>query len=195
MTMVPSDKQIETITNLVSQGVDHGATALNTILNSDIDVELPFVKLVDSTEMIRHSAIVREKLLSIVQMAFDGDLRGHCGIVFQKQNALRLVESLEGEERSGDEFDLVSTGVYTEIGNIVLNSVMGYISNALHLSLDYVVPYYSEGDLTGLVNQNESGLLARARFKVEHLATEGDIILFFEPKSYAMLLSSAERLG
>ena len=86
----------------------------------------------------------------------------------------------------------MSTGVYTEIGNIVLNSVMGYISNALHLSLDYVVPYYSEGGLAGLINQNESGLLARARFKVEHLATEGDIVLFFEPESYAMLLSSAE---
>ncbi len=191
--MTVTEKQINAITRLVNQGVTHGATVLNTMLSSQVNVEVPFIKLLDE-EAVRNSAIVREKLLAIVQMAFSGNLEGHLGLVFQKQNALRLIDSLEGDGTEGEEFDVVRSGIYTEIGNIVLNSVMGYISNALDFSLDYVVPRFTEGGVDDLIDQNESGLLIRTRFNVEDLAADGDIILFLEPDSYERLLSKVDTL-
>jgi chemotaxis protein CheY-P-specific phosphatase CheC len=192
--MEATEKQIDAITRLVNTGVAHGASALNTMLNSSVTVEIPFVKLLDPGEAPRHSGILRERLLAIVQMEFSGSLKGNSGLVFQKQSALRLIDSLDGDEIDGDEFDLVTSGIYTEIGNIVLNGVLGYLSNQLGLSLEYVVPAFIEGKLDLLLRNNTSGLLVRTRFKVEDLSADGDIVLFFEPDSYSMLLSMVDRL-
>lgn len=192
--MTPTDKQIDALSKLVNQGVSHGAAALNIMLSSDINVEVPFIKLLDTTEMIRSSMIIKEKMLAIVQMAFSGNLTGHSGLVFQKRNALKLVDSVDDDQLDISDFNVISTGVYTEIGNIVLNGVMGYISNALDFRLDYVVPKFSEGTIDNLIDNSAPGLLARTRFSLENIEAEGDIVLFFEPSSYEALLAKAADL-
>jgi chemotaxis protein CheC len=191
--MLATDRQIDAVSRLINTGVDRGANVLHSMIHSAISVEEPFVQSLDTTETVRDSATVADRLLAIVQMPFSGSLKGESGLVFQKQGALKLVDSLEGDETDDNEFDLVTSSIYTEIGNVVLNGVMGYISNALELSLNYVVPEFVEGDLENLLVKNSGGLLVRTRFKVENLATEGDVLLFFDAESCGTLLSLLEK--
>ncbi len=73
----------------------------------------------------------------------------------------------------------------TEIGNVVLNTVMGTMSNAMTKNLEYSVPKYLEDTLDHLLENMISSsaqtiLLAQAHFMTEETEIKGDIILFFQ---------------
>ena len=72
-----------------------------------------------------------------------------------------------------------------EIGNVVLNGVMGTIANILGLQFEFSVPCYLEETAENLfrhVKANSDNLLlfARTQFVHEDLDIEGDATLFSE---------------
>ncbi|MEO1349410.1 MAG: chemotaxis protein CheC, partial [Cyanobacteria bacterium J06635_15] len=82
-----------------------------------------------------------------------------------------------------------------EVGNIVLNSVMGAMSNALAQKLTFSVPIYQETSveaLTHSLGQDTSAavILAQTHFKIEDLQISGDIILFFKMQLFFDLADS-----
>jgi chemotaxis protein CheC len=152
-----------------------------------------------------------EGIVATVQMGFGGSLVGNACLAFPKRSASKLVASLAGESMEDSDSDSIQTGTLNEIGNIVLNGVIGSISNMLKLSLKYKIPIYMEGNIENIIdsiegnvdNTTDSGkdrsdlaiLLARTRFTIEALATEGDIILFFEMGSFEALISAIDGIG
>ena len=103
--------------------------------------------------------------------------------------------AITGEEVDSDNLDAVTSGTLTEVGNIVMNGVMGSISNVISKHFDYAIPNYVEGTLESfLASKGADGdtqiLLARARFAIEDHQIEGDIMLIFEGGSLEALLEA-----
>ena len=195
--MQDREKRIEALAKLIDLGICRGAETLNTLLASSVSLETPSVKLFGTDDNDSDPLPLGEDLLAVVRMGFAGSLTGDSGLVFEKESALKLVERLAGDDMGTGDFDFSSTGVITEIGNIVLNSVLGSISNALKLSLDFVVPCFFQGDAEALFQigaegSERTGLLVTTRFKVEDLRAEGSIVLLLEPESYEMLMSAID---
>ena len=83
-------------------------------------------------------------------------------------------------------------------GNIVINGVMGSITNVLAQYVSYSMPLYLEDTIENLLisHCSDSGsvvLVAQTRFTIEHLQIEGDIILLFE-SSFDALLAAIDRV-
>ena len=84
-----------------------------------------------------------------------------------------------------------------EVGNIVLNGVMGAIDNEVREQIHYTVPSYSE-DPAGILQAGAPDSVAtviwvRARFHIEQHQIDGDIILVFELGSLDLLLAAIDR--
>ena len=198
--MHPTSEQIDALKELMNIGVGGGASVLNTMLNSHIRLQIPFVKLLSYDELKAELDTVGRERLASVNLLFKGMFSGNAKLVFRSGSALKLVTALTGEEPDAVDLDSILAGTLSEIGNIVLNSVMGSISNLLQLSLSYSVPNYIEGNVNALFDMDSTNLhadilLARTRFIIEEFNVEGDIVIFFEVGSFDKLLISLKEIG
>ena len=112
---------------------------------------------------------------------------------------MNLSVLLIGDETETAEFDSTVIEIITEVGNMVLNGVVGSIGNVLKHQIDYSIPTYLEEtleNLTGTINPDyrASALVVRTRFKVEQSEIEGDIMLFFEENSFDLLVDALENI-
>jgi chemotaxis protein CheC len=197
--MKPTTEQIDALRELINIGVGRGAGVLNTMLSSHIGLQVPFVKLLSHEELKSELESIGSDRLASVNLIFKGLFSGNANLIFPSESALKLVVALTGDRLDAIDLDSIRSGTLSEIGNIVLNSVMGTISNVLKLNLKYSVPSYMEGSVSALfddltMNSFPVILLARTRFIVEELNVEGDIVVFFEVGSFDNLLASLDGL-
>ncbi|MDY6964444.1 MAG: chemotaxis protein CheC [Halobacteriota archaeon] len=196
--MQPTDKQIDALRELINIGVGHGADVLNTMLNSHIQLQVPYIKVLSPDELQREMETNTENRLASVKLGFKGDTSGTAELIFPAESASKLITAFTGDEGDDLNLDSIRAGTLNEVGNIVLNTVVGSISNILKFNLKYSVPSYVEGDSTNLlppeIGSDTVILLARTRFLIEELKIEGDVALFFELSSFDMLLEAVESI-
>ncbi len=198
--MNPTSEQIDGLKELINIGVGRAASVLNTMLDSHIVLQVPFIKLLNPADFKKEIEMLDKDQLAAVSLGFKGLFSGSAQLIFTTENASKLVTILAGEPDETEDMDSIRTGTLTEIGNIVLNGVMGSISNMLELHFNYSVPTYLEGTSEKLLNSNiadsdRTVLLARTRFLVEELDICGDIALFFEMSVFNKLLNAIEAMS
>ena len=189
--------QMDALSKLFTEGVKSSAEVLTQMLGADIHFEIPVIERFDPDGIQKE--INAEETFTVVEMRFNGRLKGNTGLFIDEASAWKFVEQVAGDDTGSGQFDFISAGVLTEIGNIVLNRVMGAISNALSLSLDYVVPNFYQGDVTRLWNSETTqqlstmtGLVAHTRFEMSDISTDGHIVVFFEKESFQSLIEQIE---
>jgi chemotaxis protein CheC len=186
--------QLDALQELINIGVGRAASLLNEMLDSHICLEIPFVTVLTASEAYQELATRFERdSLASVKLGFTGSFCGTAGLIFPTESASTLVAVLTGEEPGSADLDAVKIGTLSEIGNIVINGVMGSIANVLKQHMSYTLPVYLEDTVENLLlstNLNNSKiLLAQARFTIEELEIIGDIILVFEVHTFESLIS------
>ena len=197
-----TSEKINGLQEVINIGVGEGAGVLNEMLDTHINLQIPFIKIFDNDiakKELKQS--LGEGEFSAVELQFYGSLNGNSQIVFPKESAANLVAIITDEEEENDDYDLdfLKRGALTEIGNIVISGVMGAISNLLSQDLEYLLPSYLEGDVCHLLNKknmaDESTLiLAQTHFYLEETAIQGDILLIFNLASFNTILSVLKKL-
>jgi chemotaxis protein CheC len=190
---------LDALTEVIGIGIGKAATVLNTMLSSHISLTVPSIQLVPNQQL---AGILRPGLpcrLSAVEMGYSGGLEGSIELIFTTEQAGLLVDCVtEGFEDTEEDFDSIRAGTLCEIGNIVINALLGTIANLARLELSYTVPAYLEGDVADLIGEarlegSEMVLLVKTRFEVEALKVDGDIAVFFSLASYESLARALDR--
>lgn len=193
--------QIDALQELVNIGVGQAAGVLNEMIDSHIRLQIPFVKILSPVELQQQlESQVNGEQISSVGLGFTGSFSGLAQLVFPADSADMLVAMLTGEELGTPDLDSVKIGTLSEVGNIVINGVMGSISNVLEQRLDYSLPSYTEGTVELLVASGNLApkavvLLAQTRFSIERLHIEGDVILIFNVGSFDALLAAIDQVA
>lgn len=190
--------QLDALKELVNVGIGHAAGMLNEMIEFRIRLNVPVVGLLTLSELQQElGGRLGLEELAAVKLDFSGSFAGTAQLIFPTESAATLVAILTGEEASSPDLDSLKIGTLTEVGNIVINGVMGSISNMLTQPLHYDVPTYLEEDIQHLMPLEDSDpaanvLLAQARFDVEELEVQGDIVLFFGVGSFDTLLTAID---
>ncbi len=197
--METTEKQIEALRELINIGVGKSASILNTMLNSHIILQVPLLKVLNISELNDEVKMFSKGKLSTVILKFEGPFSGSAELIFPCETAMTLVNSLVGENPIGMDFDSIRSGTLCEIGNVVLNGVMGSISNIFSSYFKYSVPEYIEDVAENIfsekvVNFDMKVLLAKTKFIIKELNIDGDIILFFEVSALDRLIEMIEEL-
>lgn len=188
--------EIDALKELINIGVGNAAGMLNEMLQFPIQLQIPEVDLLSPLEL--QSELKKRfgiELLSVVQLGFNGSFSGSAQLMFPTESAVNLVSVLTGEDKASPDLDSLKISTLTEVGNMLINGVMGSIGNILDQPLDYEVPYYSEEEIEELLSKEQSleygtVLLAPAHFSIEELQIQGDILLFFDVGSFKLLLEA-----
>lgn len=187
-----SVEQKDALTELVNIGIGHAASSLNCLINHKIRLTVPQIDVLSIESIKKQSPISEDGNISSVSMAFQGDFDGRASLMFPCESARILVALLTGEELDSTELDDLRSSTLAEVGNILLNGVMGSLSNMLASRLDYSLPLYQEIPRQKMLDcqKMEAVLIARAKFYIDDLCVEGNIVLFFELESFQLLMNS-----
>ena len=102
---------------------------------------------------------------------------------------------------SEDEAEAMRVETLQEVGNIVLNGVMGSIGNILKENIVFSTPDYVEERFERLVFFGESAdsgamvLMARTQFTIKDHLIEGEVLILFSLASFGTLLAAIDALA
>jgi len=193
-----TDKEKDALKELINIGVGKAAGVLSDMLRCHISLQVPFIKVLTRNELRNEIEELSRDTVSAVRLGFKGSFTGTAALVFPPDSASKLVSVLVSEEPEDMDFDSLRVGTLSEVGNIVINGVMGSISNILKQHINYSLPAYIEDNIENLLMADNlltdiTVLLAHTRFRIEKFYIEGDIILIFEAGSFGALISAIDQ--
>jgi chemotaxis protein CheC len=121
--------------------------------------------------------------------------------MFPQKSAESLFLLLTGEDGRTEENDELWRMTLLEVGNIIVNAVMGSITNILGKKLQFHLPEYREDSLDHLLDQTQfedtkSVIVAHAQFSVQDPDIQGEILLLLADKSIDILAACInEKMG
>lgn len=193
-------EQLDVLTELVNIGVGRAAAILNQMTQVRVQLSVPVVRLIERRELGWHLLKVCGGELAGVQLGFRGPLSGKAALLFPPQSAANLVATLTGEETDDSDLDAVRVGTLTEVGNIVLNGVLGTLTNMLNQPVKYSVPGFFEDTTERVFAADDAGadsavLIAEIGFRLEGLLIQGNIVLLFELGSLEAVASALDAIS
>jgi chemotaxis protein CheC len=199
--MIFSTEQKDAITELVNIGVGRAAASLNELVETHVVLTVPHVQAIAAAEIGGELHDILDSDVSSVQQAFSGALDGFALLVFPPASAAELVSVVTQDDGEPMDLDSIRVGTLSEVGNILINGVIGVISNVLRKPLKFNLPTYAEApirtilaDTCGLRSPaGNTVLLARTRFSIEQFEIEGSILLLFELGSFDSFIAALDR--
>ncbi|WP_243311752.1 chemotaxis protein CheC [Fundidesulfovibrio agrisoli] len=192
--------QHDVLRELINIGIGKAAGLINQMVKAHVQLDIPEILAWDSQAFEAFLAQRGETPLSSVRLGFKGGFSGWAGLLFPKSSANWLVNQLVGGDFDTSTMDMDSlyVGTIQEVGNIVLNGVMGAIVNVLNLQVDYFPPDYQEISLRRLftpqIDQRNMVLLIKTRLALESGVVEGEIIIIFQVATFETLLTAIDTI-
>jgi chemotaxis protein CheC len=150
-------------------------------------LEIPNIVQIKSIDTLRDITQGNSEDCSCIDMAFRGEFSGTAQLVFSTKDAGKLVSLFTGEKNSKSEFNDLMKSSLTEIGNIVLNSLVGTMGNIFKTRIEYYMPTFSgqynrDLELADKIDKNLI-LLAKTLFTISEVNIIGSFIFFLEISS------------
>jgi len=193
--MILSEEQLDALTEIINIGVGKAANTLNELTESHILLRVPNIQLYEINEIDRVQARYGIDNVAAVIQGFHGKYDGRAALIFPPESALDLVTGVTGEEPEDDDLDAIQAGTLSEIGNIVINALIGTIANLLDDHLDFELSEYMLDSIPNLFikekiqNPNSLMLISEVQFIIEKMNINGHIILTFDIDSLETLFS------
>ena len=175
--------------DLVNEGIRQAIEVLEELLAENIEIQLSQLKAVSKTNLQKILEYqFGKRLIALGQLAFAGVCAGTAQLLFSVDNANTLISYLLEESPDSEEFQQLKVDTLVEVGNMALNSAIGYLSNAFQDSIEFSVPVYRE-DYAGKILQDlgfgstSTIILSLSHFEVRNLNIEGDFCILFQSRS------------
>lgn len=188
--------QEDALREVVSIGVGKAAACLSDLIAMRVELTVPRLRLAapDGSRVIPPSW-GSESGVSVSQ-DFHGCVAGRAVLLFPNRSGVHLSRLLSQEDPGGDDIDLELSGILTEVGNILLNGVLGTLANFIDASFVYSVPWFSgrfqPADITvgGKTSRpaDSTTLIAETRFEVRQRGIDGLLVIMFQVGSIQTLL-------
>jgi len=166
-----TDIQSDALTEVVNIGVGRAASALSELMEERIELKIPHLEIVTLDQLSKNMDESSEPLDTSVAQDFSGGVSGRALLCFPKQSGIKLGQVLAGYEEETDELDMDLIGILEEVGNIVLNGVLGTIGNLIgsvvENQFEYSVPVlHADSRVTDLVADHAACHLQRGECSV-----------------------------
>ncbi|NMC48661.1 MAG: chemotaxis protein CheC [Desulfovibrio sp.] len=200
--MILTSLQLDVLQELINIGVGRAAGMLNRMVSTHIQLQVPELVVLSVRDLISRYGTRKQEIFSAVQLTFSGNFSGVSALLFPPDSASRLVNIILGNAVAASEtVQAMRAETLQEVGNIVLNGVMGSIGNILKENIVFSSPDYVEERFERLVffggNTGDEGmvLMARTQFTIKDHLIEGEVLILFSLASFGTLLQAIDGLA
>jgi len=138
--MTLDDLALDALTELFNLGVGQAASAFSQIAGDTVQLTVPRVRVMTHAELSRYLGEDGTVAVSAVRQRYSGAINSEAVLMFPAERGLQLVQMMVGGELPLDQLAEMEQEALSEIGNILLNSVMASVADALHIELDGSLP-------------------------------------------------------
>jgi chemotaxis protein CheC len=186
------DETIDTIKELINIGCGSGAGILNQMVKSHITLHVPSIKIIEDRHILDEH-LNEYKNYQCVNVTIAGDLNGAISMLLTESTLVEIVKRLTGEDGLQDSMDELKIEVIQEIGNIILNSISGTISNLFRLRTQNSLPEFHKdinNFITKTIDEKKYShyVLVETSMNVDDLNIAFYIIILFQADSFQYLV-------
>lgn len=201
--------QQDALKEFMNVSIGQAGSVLSEMVNQKIHLEVPEVWLLTS-ERIPEIEELDEVLKAFLQghivsssLSFGNEFNGQARLIFPVNKGKLLVNMLLAEEFLPDDgtgssgFSDTDTDAMKEIGNVLLNVIVGSLGNLLETKIEYSLPeleflHVGEHDVQPLFGDGSYTLLIRNSFIVGETHIEGAIFVMLSMNSTEQLIKKID---
>lgn len=188
--------ELDILRELFNISVGKASSLLSEIIDRKIILNVPEVRILDMDNNINMQDFLPEKpdgIFMISSISFDYELEGKASMIFSAEKMRTFIDLCLNNDETEDyheiSFSDIDIDVIKEIGNIVLNAVVGEIGNLLDLKLTYSLPEVKEYKKDEFFENKFSSLLVlNITFLIENTKIEGAIFVHLTINSFSELM-------
>lgn len=203
-----NQKREDALTEMMNISIGKAAKLLSEMLDKRINLKIPKVDLISLAEIedddFRLEKFPLDGHLLSSKINFGKGIEGAARLVFPIDQSKLLINLCLGEEEfdpdvKKDEFTDVDFDVIREVGNVILNSIVGGLGNLVEDKIEYTLPKVEMVSLTkverNLSQMNDNYLLLiYNNFIIGETTIEGSILLVLSISSIENLLTEIDKL-
>lgn len=192
-----NDILLDVLKEIGNVGSGNAATALATIIDKKIDMEVPQVKILEFNNVSEVLGDIEKPVVGIY-FEMGGDLEGNIMFTLDIDSAKNLVDMLFGREDEAREMDEMDMSALSEVGNILAASYINSLSTLTGLNLTLSIPSVSI-DMAGAIlsvpaiqfgHLGDHAIFIETQFEEGHKSINGDLFLVPEIDSFDKMLKS-----
>ena len=196
-----SDIHIDVLKELGNIGAGNAATSLSKLLNDDVSIRIPLVKITDFDTAV-NSLGGAEAMTVGVLLNYSDEANGLIMFLLSMEDAKNITRIILCEEENCEDYGLseMKLSAIKEIGNILGSSYVGSIALLTGLKISISIPYIAI-DMAGALLSvpviqfgavGDKVLFIKERFSTSQGDLSGEIIMFAEVETLRTIMS---RLG
>jgi len=143
-----NDLELDALGELFNLGVGQAADALSQLAGEAVLLSIPQVQLLPKAEVVRQLSLEGDRRVSAVRQGFHGEIVTDAVLMFPAEQSLQLVQIMVGETVPLEQLGEMEQEALAEIGNILLNSVVASVGDALGIEFDGSLPEVELGILS-----------------------------------------------
>ncbi|MFW5804523.1 MAG: hypothetical protein ACOCWG_04775 [bacterium] len=189
------EKHMNHLTELVNIGAGYSINIMQKMLNANICLLKPgkYSPMAHGNNL--HLGIEEQEKIVIVDMPFTGTITGNVLLIIKKSDDMKLAERLV-TSFTIKKLEYCKKDVLKEMGNILINAMVGKISSVSKLYFSFKIPdYYEEYQQNILKNYLPgfaSSILFNVKFEIKELGIPCRFLLNIKEKSLNALVDCLE---
>ncbi|VXD23605.1 conserved hypothetical protein [Planktothrix serta PCC 8927] len=194
--MKENSEHLLILTQLFKVGIDRADLMLETISRSPIKLKLISLELFSPQHLlIQLEQRLGSKALKAMELVFTGEFQGNTQLVFPKPTAAMLIDLIDNEDRRKLDKDAFEKAIFSEVGNIFYNGIMGVVSTLCEYGITYMIPKYKEGDLRNLLLGTLSPKYSVALIGTVEIFPDRNLLFWFQFDTLEKLLEKGTNLS
>jgi chemotaxis protein CheC len=191
-----ADDVVDALLETANIGVGRAAANLSELTGREVEISVLELVIFSAESTVETSELQNVAVLRIAQR-FTQAMEGYVMLLLNEAGARRVARLILGEQLEANSFDEIEQSALLELGNIMINGVMGTIANQLSVTLGYDVPYLELKGTAGLgelifdliPNRTTQVVFMRASLKISEEVIHGYIVLILDQKNLEILIS------
>lgn len=171
------DLALDALTELFNLGVGQAASAFSQIAGDTVQLTVPRVRVMQPEDLAGHLGEAGGSAVSAVRQRYSGAINSEAVLMFPAERGLQLVQMMVGGELPLDQLAEMEQEALSEVGNILLNSVMASVADALQIQLDGSLPTVEMSQVENVLSSHHGGggavLMVDIQFEVAAREVKG----------------------
>ena len=145
-----NEEHIDALREMGNIGAGNAATSLGVLLNEDVIIDIPRVRIEDYTSVMNLLGGPEEKCVAVL-IRFFGDAEGVILFILTLEDAKRIMDIFVADDDSDPSgLSDMKISMIKELGNILGSSYVGSMSKLTDMRIDLSIPHIAI-DMTGAI--------------------------------------------
>jgi chemotaxis protein CheC len=196
-----SQPVLDGMAELVNIGIGRSAGCFNTLTGHHVTLHVPNIRI-SSIRELKEQMPHPDQPFTAINQDYSGAFEGTAVLMFPLKSAEGLFYLMTGESEKNPENEELWQVTLTEVANIIINAVMGSVTNILGKKIEFHIPQYHEDSLDHILghtrfSDSASVAVVHAEFEVKEKDISGEIVILLTDQSVEVLekyISDAYRL-